>query len=57
MTKRQRMRNEIRLAISQNAVGAGRDAALERVREKYGPGQLSTAEIDRITRHVCYPEN
>ena len=57
MTKKQRMRFEIDLAISANAVGAGRTADLLEIRQKYSPGRLSTRTIDSITRHRSYPEN
>ena len=57
MTKKQRMRFEIDLAISANPVGAGRTADLLEIRQKYGIGRLSTRTIDAVTRHRSYPEN
>ena len=57
MTKRQRIRHEVKLAISANPVGAARTADLLEIRQKYAPGRLSTRTIDTLTRHVCYPEN
>ena len=57
MTKKQRIRWEIDLAISANPVGAGRTADLLEIRQKYGIGRLSTRTIDAVTRHRSYPEN
>lgn len=57
MNKKQRIRSDVKLAISQNPLGAGRDAAILKLRKKYGTGRLSTRAIDTVTRHVCYPEN
>jgi len=57
MTKKQRIRNEVRLAISEHALGANRTAALEDIRQKYWPGKGSTADLDALTVFDSYKTN
>ena len=47
MTKRQRMRWEIRMACSKNVVGAARTAELLLIRQRYSPGRMSTEQLDQ----------
>ena len=57
MNKKQRIRREVKLAISKEALGAGRTAALLVTRKKYGIGRMSTADMDGLTVYDSYPTN
>ena len=47
MTKRQRLRYEIRMACSKNSPGAARTAELLLIRQRYSPGRMSTEQLDQ----------
>ena len=57
MTKRQRIRAEIKLAISKEPVAGGaRTALMLKTRNKYSGGRLSTGDMDSMTIFDSYPQ-
>ena len=56
MTKKQRLRWEVRMACSKNPAGAARTAELLLIRQRYAPGTMSTEQLDQRCLHHPYAD-